>query len=56
MEFVLKEKSNMSDYLLKDKGLYQLKVNEMLVEFKYSENNKKLEECILNILKQKMEE
>lgn len=31
---------------------YQLQVGDMLVEMKYS-NNKRIEECILSILRQK---
>lgn len=31
----------------------QMKVGDMLVEIKYSTNNKKFEEYMLNILKQK---
>lgn len=37
-----------------NKNPYQLKVGDLTVEIKYS-NNKKIEECILKILKQKME-
>ena len=32
---------------------YQLKIGDMVVEMTYSENNKKINECIINILKQK---
>ena len=32
---------------------YQMKVGNMLVEMEYSKNNKKIEECMLNILRQK---
>lgn len=32
---------------------YQMKVGNMLVEMEYSENNKKIEEYMLNILRQK---
>lgn len=32
---------------------YQMKVGDMLVEMEYSKNNKKIEEYMLNILKQK---
>lgn len=32
---------------------YQMKVGDMLVEIKYSTNNKKIEEYMLNILRQK---
>lgn len=39
--------------LFNNKNPYQLKVGDLTVEIKYSNNNK-IEECILNILKQKM--
>ena len=42
--------------LLKKEGKYQLKVGEMCVEMSYSKNNKSLNECMLNILKQKVKE
>ena len=32
---------------------YQMKVGDILVEMKYSTNNKKIEEYMLNILKHK---
>lgn len=32
---------------------YQMKVRNMTVEFKYSENNKKINECMINVLRQK---
>lgn len=32
---------------------YQMKVGDMLVEMEYSKNNKKIEENMLNILRQK---
>ena len=32
---------------------YQMKVGDMLVEMEYSPNNKKIEEYMLNILRQK---
>ena len=32
---------------------YQMKVGDMLVEMEYSKNNKKIEESMLNILRQK---
>lgn len=43
-----------SKCLVNNKDLYQLQVGNMTVEFKYSENDKKINECILNILKQKI--
>lgn len=40
--------------LIKKEGIYQFKVGEMCVEMSYSENNKSFNECMLNILKQKV--
>ena len=39
--------------LVNNKNLYQLQVGNMTVEFKYSENDKKINDCMINILKQK---
>ena len=39
--------------LVNDKDLYQLQVGNMTVEFKYSENDKKIDECMINVLRQK---
>lgn len=36
-----------------NKELYQLQVENITIEFKYSENGKEINECMLNILKQK---
>lgn len=40
--------------LSKKEDIYQLKIGEMFVEMTYSENNKSFNECMLNILKQKV--
>lgn len=42
-----------SESLFNNKDLYQLQVGNMTVEFKYSENDKKINECMVNVLKQK---
>lgn len=42
------------EYLSNAKKSYELKVDSMIVKIEYSENNKKFDECMLNILKQKM--
>lgn len=39
--------------LVNNNDSYQLQVGDMLVEMKYS-NNKRIEECILSILRQKI--
>ena len=40
--------------LVNSKELYQLQIGNMTVEFEYSENDKKINECMLNILKRKI--
>lgn len=42
------------EYLKKIEDSFQLQVGDMLVEIKYSSCNKKINECMLNILKQKV--
>ena len=42
-----------AERLINNKDLYQLQVENMTVEFRYSENDKKIDECMINILKQK---
>ncbi len=42
------------DYLKKTENPYMLKVGDIVVNIEYSENYKKFNECILNILKQKV--
>lgn len=39
--------------LVNDNDLYQFQVGNMNVEFKYSENDKKIDECMINVLRQK---
>ena len=42
-----------SERLVNNKDLYQLQVGNMTIEFKYSENDIKINECMINVLKQK---
>ena len=42
-----------SERLVNNTDLYQWPVGNMTIEFKYSENDKKINECMINILKQK---
>lgn len=42
--------------LIKIENTYQLNIGEMCVDMSYSENNKSFNECMLNILKQKVKE
>ena len=39
--------------LLKEKNLYQFKIDNMSVNMIYSKNDKSFKDCMLNILKQK---
>lgn len=41
-------------YLKKTENPYQIKVGNMVVNIEYSKNSKKFNECMLNILKQKI--
>lgn len=43
------------EYLKKTENPYQIKAENMLVNIEYSKNDKRFNECILNILKQKLE-
>ena len=40
--------------LVNCKNLYQLQVKNITVEFKYSDSGKKIYECIINVLKRKI--
>lgn len=51
---ILKEPNKMNEYLLNTKNPYKIKVGDTIVEMEYSDNNKTFKECILNILKQKI--
>lgn len=50
----MKDKNKIIDYLSKTQNPYKLKVDNMNIEIEYSENNKRLNECMQNILKQKV--
>lgn len=39
--------------LVNNKDLYKLQVGNIIVELKYSENDRKINECMINVLKQK---
>ena len=47
-------KNKKIENLTKVEGLYRLKVGSMCVDMEYSKNNKSFNECMLNILKQKV--
>lgn len=42
------------EYLKKTENPYQIKVGDIIVQMEYSENRKQFNECMLNILKQKI--
>ena len=50
----MKNQNKKIDNLIKVEGLYRLKVGSMCVDMEYSKNNKSFNECMLNILKQKV--
>ena len=50
----LSRKSELLEYLSNKGKVYGLKVGDLTVEMSYSKNNKTLDECMLNILKQKI--
>ncbi len=52
----MKIESKILNKLSKKGELYQFKVGDMSVEMDYSENHKSFNECMLNILKQKVKE
>ena len=50
----LENQNKKIENLTKVEELYRLKVGNMCVDMAYSKNNKSFNDCILNILKQKM--
>ena len=50
----MRENSKIVNYLLNSKKPYILKIGNMKVEMKYLESNKTFNECMLNILKQRI--
>lgn len=51
---MLEEPNKTVKYLLNTNNPYQIKVENTIVEFEYSDNNKTFHKCMLNILKQKV--
>ena len=49
----LNRKPKIIEHLSNKGKVYELKVGNMNVEMNYSKNNKRIDECMLNILKQK---
>ena len=52
-KWILDRKEKYIKYLSKTGDCYELKVGNLNVEMIYSKNNKKIDECILNVLKRK---
>ena len=48
------ENDKIKNYLSKVKNPYQINVENITVTMEYSKNNKSFNECIVNILKQKL--
>lgn len=46
-------KNKIIKHLSNNGKVYELKVGDMVVEMSYSKTQKKIDECMLNILKQK---
>lgn len=40
---------------MQKENLYQIQVGEIIVQIEYAKNGKKINECILNILKRKID-
>jgi len=53
-ECSLKNQDNIIKYLNNTENPYILKVDDILVEFEYSEIKKTFNECMINILKQRL--
>jgi len=49
----LNRKSKIIEHLSNKGKVYELKVGNLNVEMSYSKSDKKIDECMLNILKQK---
>lgn len=51
----MKKQNKIKKYMLNTEKPYKIKLGEMTVEMEYSENGKKFNEYMLNILRKKME-
>lgn len=49
----MKEENKITQYLLNTKNPYQIKIEDIIIEMEYSDNNKTFKDCMLNILKEK---
>lgn len=50
----MKEENKVIQYMLNTENPYKIKVEDTIVEMEYSDNNKTFNECMLNILKEKI--
>lgn len=50
----MNRKPKIIEHLSNKEKVYELKVGNINVEMTYSKSNKKIDECMLNILKQKI--
>ena len=50
----LNRKSELLEYLSSNGKVYELKVENINVQMNYANNGKKIDECMLNILKRKI--
>lgn len=50
----MEENEKIKKYLSVANNLYQINVENIVVTMEYSKTNKKFNECMINILKQKM--
>ncbi len=50
----MNRKTKIIELLSNNEKVYEIKVGDINVEMTYSKSNKKIDECMLNILKQKM--
>ncbi len=49
----MSRKNELLEQLSNEGKVYELKVENMYVEMRYSKNNTKIDECVLNVLKRK---
>ncbi len=49
----MNRKTKITEHLSNDGKVYELKIGNLNVEMSYSKNQKKIDECMLNILKRK---
>jgi len=50
----MNNETEIKELILDKEKVYELKVGNINIEVKYSENNCKIDDCMINILKQKI--